>query len=104
MELGEARAAAQAVLDSISSPAVPLRLVDDDLVTDVGWGLVYDFNTVRYFGTRDVGDALGPGFGPIVVVEDTGEAFLLGSTPSYDEQLASYAASHGLPPPAPLGW
>ena len=104
MELAEARGAAQAELDRISSPTVPLRLVDDSDVADVGWGWVYAWNTARWFETRDPADSAGPGAGPVVVVKDSGEAFHLGSTPSYDEQLADYAAARGLPAPAPLGW
>lgn len=104
MDRVAAREAAQALLDTIGSGSRPLRLVDDEHVADVGWAYVHDFNTVRFYETHAMADALGPGFGPIVVVKDTGEAFLLGSAPSYDEQLAAYAAAHGLPAPRPLGW
>jgi hypothetical protein len=104
MELAEARRAAQAELDSMASASVPLRLVDDADVADIGWGWVYDWNTARWFETRDPADLAGPGAGPVVVVKDSGETFHLGSTPSPDEQLAEYAAAHGLPEPAPLGW
>jgi hypothetical protein len=38
MDLAEARAAAQAELDSFSSPEFPLRLVEDADVADIGWG------------------------------------------------------------------
>lgn len=104
MELAEARRAAQAELDSMASPDVPLRLVDDADVADVGWGWVYDWNTARWFDTRDPADLAGPGAGPVVVVKDSGETFHLVSSPSLDEQLADYAKAHGLPEPLPLGW
>jgi hypothetical protein len=104
MELTEARRAAQAELDSFGSTENPLRLVDDADVADIGWGWVYAFNTVRWFETRDPADVAPPGAGPVVVVKESGESFHLDSTPSYDRQLAAYAAAHGLPEPAPLGW
>jgi hypothetical protein len=104
MELAEARRAAQAELDRISSPIAPLRLVDDADVADVGWGWVYAWNTARWFETRDPADLAGPGAGPVVVVKDSGATFHLASSPSFDEQLADYARAHGLAEPAPLGW
>jgi hypothetical protein len=104
MELAEARAAAQVELDRMSSPTTPLRLVDDADVADIGWGWVWAWNTARWFETRDPADLAGPGAGPVVVVRDSGETFHLGSSPSFDEQLAEYAKGHGLPEPAPLGW
>jgi len=104
MELAEARVAAQAELDRMSSASNPLRLFDDQFATDVGWGWVWAWNTARWFETRNPADSAGPGAGPVVVVKDSGEAFHLVSSPSYDEQLADYAAAHGLPAPAPLGW
>lgn len=104
MELAEARAAAQAELDTFSSPDHPLRLVDDTDVADVGWGWVWAWNTARWFSTRDPADLAGPGAGPVVVVKDSGEAFHLSSSPSFDEQLAGFAAERGLGAPTPLGW
>lgn len=104
MELTEARGAAEAELARISSAAAPLRLVDDADVADIGWGWVWAWNTARWFETRDPADLAGPGAGPVVVVKDSGEAFHLASSPSFDEQLAEHAARHGLPAPAPLGW
>lgn len=104
MELADARAAAQAELDSFSSPGNPLRLVDDADVADVGWGWVWAWSTARWFETRDPADAPPPGDGPVVVVKETGETFHLGSTPAFDLQLAEYAKDRGLPPPPPLGW
>jgi len=104
MELADARAAAQAELDSFSSPGNPLRLVDDADVDDVGWGWVWAWSTARWFETRDPADAPPPGDGPVVVVKDTGETFHLGSTPAFDLQLADYAKERGLPAPARLGW
>lgn len=104
MELAEARRAAQAELDTFSSPEHPLQLVEDRYVADIGWAWVYDWNTARYYQTRDPADGAGPGAGPVVVVKESGQTFHLGSTPSFDEQLADYAAAHGLPAPSPLGW
>jgi hypothetical protein len=104
MELAEARAAAQAELDRMSSPTTPLRLVDDADAADIGWGWVWAWNTARWFSTRDPADLAGPGAGPVVVVKDSGETFHLDSSPSFDEQLADYAREHGLGQPAPLGW
>jgi hypothetical protein len=40
----------------------------------------------------------------VVVVKDSGATFHLASSPSFLQQLAEYAAAHGLPEPAPLGW
>lgn len=104
MELAEARIAAEAELATFSSPEHPLRLVDDADVADIGWGWVYAFNTARWFTTRDPADLAGPGAGPVVVVKDSGEAFHLDSTPSFDQQLADIAAERGLGAPVPLGW
>lgn len=104
MELAEARSAAQAELDTFSSDEYPLRLVDDGDVADVGFGWVWAWNTARWFETRDPADLAGPGAGPVVVVKDSGEAFHLSSTPSFDVQLAEYAAEHGHGAPVPLGW
>lgn len=104
MELAEARRAAQAELDSMSSEANPLLLVDDVDVADVGWGWVWAWNTARWFETRSPADLAGPGAGPVVVVKDSGKTFHLGSVPSFDEQLAEYARAHGLTEPIPLGW
>lgn len=104
MELAEARRAAQAELESFSSAENPLQLVEDADVADIGWAWVYAWSTARWFQTRDPADAAGPGAGPIVVLKDSGETFHLGSTPSFDMQLAEYADAHGLPAPAALGW
>ena len=104
MQLVQARTAAQAELDTISSETNPLRLVDDADVADVGWGWVWAWNTARWFETGDPADVAPPGDGPIVVVKETGEAFHLWSSPSFDEQLRQYAEARGLPAPAPLGW
>jgi hypothetical protein len=104
MELAEARGAAQAELDRFSTEDNPLQLVDDADVADIGWGWVYAWSTRRWFETRDPADAPPPGIGPVVVLKDTGDTFHLGSTPSFDAQLAQYARDTGLPAPAPLGW
>jgi Immunity protein 35 len=104
MDLAEARGAAQAKLDAFSTADNPLQLVGDDAVADVGWGWVFAYSTRRWFETRDDADAPPPGIGPIVVVKDSGETFTLGSTPSFDMQLAEYADRHDLPAPTPLGW
>jgi hypothetical protein len=104
MQLAEARAAAQAELDAMSSAVNPLRLVDDSDVADIGWGWVWAWNTERWFATRNPADVAPPGDGPIVVVKDSGTTFHLWSSPSFDEQLRRYAETHDLPAPAPLGW
>jgi hypothetical protein len=104
MDLAEARGAAEAELQTFSSPDNPLRLVADADVSDVGWGWVWAWSTARWFETRDPADAPPPGAGPVVVVKESGETFHLSSTPAFDLQLEEYAAQHGLPAPAPLGW
>jgi hypothetical protein len=104
MELAEARTAAEAELETFSSTEFPLRLVDDGDVADVGFAWVYAWNTARWFETRDPADQAGPGAGPVVVVKDSGATFHLGSAPSFDQQLADYAAEHGYGAPVPLGW
>lgn len=104
MELAEARAAAQAELDGISSAANPLQLVQDADVADIGWGWVWAWNTARWFATGDPADLAGPGAGPIVVVKETGETFHLASAPAYDRQLVEHARARGLGEPVPLGW
>lgn len=83
---------------------MPLVLVGDVDVVDIGWAFIFDWNTRRWFETRDPDDAAGPGAGPIVVVKTPASAFALDSTPSIDEQLAQYAIAQGLPVPPPLGW
>ncbi|HEV7653418.1 MAG TPA: YrhB domain-containing protein [Mycobacteriales bacterium] len=104
MELAEARRAAQSELETFSAPDNPLQLVEDGDVADIGWAWVYAFSTARWFVTRDPADAPPPGAGPIVVLKDSGATFHLASTPSFDQQLASYARAHDLPTPATLGW
>ncbi len=104
MDPSQARAIALQHLTTMSASDAPLALIDDAHVADVGWGLVYAWNTARWFETRDPADAAGPGAGPIVVIKATGEVFHLGSTPAIDEQLADYARRHGLASPPPLGW
>lgn len=91
-------------LAAMSSPSMPLMLVADADVADIGWAFVFAWNTRRWFATRQANDAAGPSAGPIVVVKESAVVFALGSTPSFDEQLARYAVVNGLPPPAPLGW
>lgn len=97
------RLAAKALAD-MATPSTPLQLVDTDEVVDIGWAFVFAWNTRRWFETRDPGDAMGPSAGPIVVVKTSPSAFALASAPSFDEQLAHYAETRGLPPPRPLGW
>jgi hypothetical protein len=104
MDLVEARGVAEAELETFSTADNPLQLVDDDAVADIGWGWVFAFSTKRWFETQDPADAPPPGIGPIVVRKDSGEAFSLGSTPSFDMQLDEYANKHDLPTPTPLGW
>ena len=42
--------------------------------------------------------------GLVDVVENSGATFHLGSAPSFDQQLADYAARHGLGAPTSLAW
>ena len=62
------------------------------------------FSTARWFATQDPADAPPPGNGPMVVVKESGETFHLGSTPSFDMQLAEYAKRARPPGAGPLGW
>lgn len=100
----EARELAAATLATISSPATPLQLADDEAVADIGWGFVFPWNNARWFVTRKIGDAAPPGAGPLVVDKATRDVFWLDSATSIDEQLAAYAREHGLPACPTLGW
>ena len=104
MELAEARGAAQAELDRMSSPTAPLRLVDDADVADVGWGWVYAWNTARWFATRDPADGRRPARARWSWSRTPARRSTSAPAPSFDVQLADYAREHGLAEPAPLGW
>jgi hypothetical protein len=81
----EAMATAQELLDR--------RYPGENLVIffaeDMGPAYVCYFNTKRYLETHDPADALGPGPGPIGVPKDGSEAWGLGSTPSFADQVAA---------------
>lgn len=104
MDLDVARSLAQATLKRLFASEQPLQLVDDELVADVGWGFVFAWNSQRWFETRNPAEAIGPSAGPIVIIKDTDEVFMLGSAPSIDEQLRDYAMRRYLPEPPMLAW
>ncbi|CAM3987340.1 hypothetical protein NONI108955_03095 [Nocardia ninae] len=87
-----------------ATPADPFQLGPQGHVSDVGWAFVFPWSTTSWYadGTSPV---LEPGTkGPIVVVKDTGDTWLLDSLSSYESQLAEYADAngyrHGTPDPA----
>ncbi|MGQ4596925.1 hypothetical protein [Nocardia sp. R6R-6] len=84
-----------------STPADPLQLGPPERVCDIGWAFIFPWSTTSWY-TDGAMPTLPPGTrGPIVVVKDTGHAWLLNSLSSYDAQLIAYAREHGYP--APLG-
>ena len=74
---------------------------------DVGWAWVFSWNTARYDETGHVQDGMGPGSGPLVIVKDTKDIWMVGSAFSTDDWLRNYAEQHGYQhsirydPPAP---
>ncbi len=87
--------AAHQALAELGAADEPLQLAPDDTMADVGWAWICPWSTRRWFATADPRDAQPPGFGPVVVVKQTGETWLLGTAVPYDEQLAAYARAHG---------
>jgi hypothetical protein len=73
-----------------------LALFGDDMIEDHGWCYVLPWNTSRYVQSLDLRDSIGPGPGPIVVVKQTGETWMMGSALPPVEQLAIYARDHGI--------
>ncbi|GAB0102576.1 hypothetical protein JMUB6875_15440 [Nocardia sp. JMUB6875] len=94
MDEPQARALAADYLDRFSSEERPLSLYPTS--KDYGWCLTFGWNTQRYLETRNMSDSMGPGTGPIVVVKSTGDVWMLSSAPSFDTQLAKYAAEHDI--------
>ncbi|MFI9818618.1 YrhB domain-containing protein [Saccharothrix variisporea] len=92
MDIAQARQIAETVLAGIDSPDEPLALFPDEQVVDVGWGWVFGYTTARWLETRDPDAVPPPGGGPIVVVEQTGETWMLRASRPYDQQLAEYQA------------
>ncbi|MET9271938.1 YrhB domain-containing protein [Kribbella sp. NPDC003557] len=95
MNLTEARAAAGAFLRSVETTGEPLRLPEsDEQVADVRWAWVFAWSTAQWF---DTGEGRPPvGAGPIVVVKESGDTWMLDSATPYDDELAAYAADHGI--------
>jgi hypothetical protein len=88
--------AAQRALAELGAPPDVLQTAPDDALVDVGWAWVCPWSTRRWFATGDPADAQPPGLGPVVVVKQSGETWLLGTAIPYDDQLDRYAAAHGL--------
>ncbi|TCO54781.1 YrhB domain-containing protein [Actinocrispum wychmicini] len=95
MEFAPAREIALTTLARIDSPDEPLALFPDDEIVDVGWAWVFGYTTARWLATGDPDAVPPPGGGPIVVVKDTAEAWMLLGSRSYDGQLKQYAEQHG---------
>ncbi|MBF6545972.1 hypothetical protein [Nocardia brasiliensis] len=77
-----------------ATPADPFQLAPQGHVSDVGWAFVFPWSTTSWY-TDGSAPVLTPGVkGPIVVVKDTGDTWLLDSLSSYDSQLAGYAEAN----------
>lgn len=50
---------------------------------------------ICYLETSDPGEALGAKGGPIVMVKDNGEIWMMGSAPNFPKQLREYTKNHG---------
>ncbi|RVX37916.1 immunity protein 35 of polymorphic toxin system [Nonomuraea polychroma] len=98
MEIEQAKVLAERYLARFSTAEEPLAFYDDESVDDLGWCFVFPWNTVRYIETRDISHVRGPGYGPIVVVKDSGDTWMMGGFAPEDEQLSAYAAKHGISP------
>ncbi|MFR9753780.1 hypothetical protein ACL02S_22465 [Nocardia sp. 004] len=80
-------------------PDDPMQLGPPERVTDIGWAFIFPWSTVSWY-TGGAVPMLPPGSrGPIVVVKDTGHAWLLDSLGNYDAQLTAYAREYGYPTP-----
>ena len=97
MDRNEACRVAQAYLDGDpGNPAQGMYQVGPPAdAFDVGWAWVVPWNTTRYYETGHTRDSQGPGSGPLVVVKDTRDAWMMGSAPPLDGWLKNYAAEHG---------
>ncbi|MEU5877722.1 YrhB domain-containing protein [Spirillospora sp. NPDC047279] len=96
MDINQARALAEKYLRENGPQSPSVALFDDEFVHDHGWCYEFPWNTVRFIETRDLADIIGPGLGPIVVVKESGDTWLMGGFPDPDQQLANYAAEHGI--------
>ncbi|WP_157391864.1 YrhB domain-containing protein [Nocardia terrae] len=94
MDEPQARALAANYLEGFSSAERPLSLYPSS--KDYSRCFTFGWNTQRYLETRNMSDSMGPGTGPIVVVKGSGDVWMLSSTPSFDTQLATYAAEHDI--------
>ncbi|MFI9507124.1 YrhB domain-containing protein [Nocardia sp. NPDC052566] len=92
--LEQARVIAERFLAQFSTSERPLALYPEP--DDEGWSFVFEWNTKRYYRTRDTSDSVGPGSGPIVVVKSSRDVWMLASAPSFDVQLAEYAERNNI--------
>lgn len=84
----EARKLAQEYLDTKFGERNGLDVFPDP--DDFEWCFLFEWNTKRYYETKDVAYAMGPGSGPIVVIKSTGEAWMMTSSPSFNQQIEEY--------------
>ena len=52
-------------------------LAGGDIAEEHEWCYVFPWNTARYVETRNIADIFGPGGGPIVVVKETGDTWMM---------------------------
>ncbi|MFG1791196.1 YrhB domain-containing protein [Nocardia sp. NPDC049149] len=90
-----ARRIAEQVLARVNTRAEPLALFPEHDCPDLGWAWVYGYTTVRWLETGDPDAVPPPGGGPIVVVKDTADTWMLSGARDYNKQLAEYAERHG---------
>ncbi|WP_167837827.1 YrhB domain-containing protein [Nocardia altamirensis] len=90
-----ARRIAEGVLAQVNTRAEPLALFPEHDCPDLGWAWVYGYTTVRWLRTGDPDAVPPPGGGPIVVVKDTADAWMLSGARDYNKQLIEYAERHG---------
>jgi hypothetical protein len=95
MDIEQARSLAEQYMAKLFGSDHRMMVYENEFVTDRGWCFLFPWNTARYAETHDISDALGPGFGPIVVVKQSGDVWMMNSLPEED-QLAEYAAEHGI--------
>src|SRR5437868_2739577 len=96
MDISQAREIADRLLAKFGEPANPVALFGNEAVKDAGWCFVFPWDTARYVETRDRRYLLGPGCGPIAVVKESGDAWMMHGATSSDVQLAAYAVEHGI--------
>ena len=98
MDRNEACRRAQAHLDGASGVDAASRVYEAgpaEQAVDVGWAWVISWNTARYHRSGHIQDSLGPGSGPLVVVKDTRDVWMMGSAAPPNDWLRSYADEHG---------